>query len=773
MSKTVRLMVIGAGLMTMADPLPAAEPHWPALPLPKVACRGTEHCGRYVEDNPGWACHMPTLFAAAKNPDVAWHTPQQHVDWANDPLHSYVADGTGALTVIAHPGKWQEPLLATLKGLTGVEICHGGDFSRVHQGRWDRALRSRLKAGLGVLWGFASDDTHSSRKADRSWMAVRLDELTEHTLKAALRGGGFYVSTGPVITDIQVDGTKITVTLGQESDVRWLKAGQYCEPTRYGVAGAEVSIRAGKSRCVKLDKGVTTSAYALNAADRTADPARCPFVRCVVTADGRAAMTQPFVLGPGPALANPYPPRGKWFKGQTHNHTDALPGQTDKIRSYHADYAAKGHACAFETGYDYWVVPMQHYPPGRTPLVDRVDPLRLPRGASTRMTVFGAAFRDGAKLLVDGTEVPCRRVSPEQITFTAPDDLSVGPRTVTVRNPDGLQGTLQYAFTVQKPGAGNRGWTHFAPHNSRVGSRHTYAVAPDPAGGVWLATNHGLNCFDGGKWRLWRKGEDGLIANTIYDLAVDADGSAWFTCFRGMGVVKPDGALTQWRALDEKLPGKQINQILRAGGRTYVSVFNRPGLFVLADGRWKRVPIRIRGVRKVVVHGMAADRDGRIWMGSTVGLLCWDRGQGPAGWTRYHKGNSALPDDYVLRVAFDTEGSLWIATATRQDTQVGGLSRLAEGKWTTWSPGETPLPDRHVWSVCPDGQGNVWAATGRGAACLEADGTWKVLTPVNSALPSFMVTDVARDKAGNVWFATANGAARLDAAAVSAAGRPE
>ena len=760
------MLMIGVCLMSMADTLPSAEPPWPALPLPKIACRGTEHCGRYVEDNPGWACHMPTLFNAAKNPDVPWHTPQQHIDWANDPLHSYVADGTGALTVIAHPGRWQEEPLATLKGLTGVEVCHGGDFSRVAGGRWDRALRARIKAGLGVIWGFAADDTHSSRKGDRSWMAVRLNDLNERTLKAALRSGGFYVSTGPVITDIQVSGTTLTVTAAQACDVQWLKAGQFCVPTRYGVEAAQMSSQPGQGKCVKGDKGVTSSSYTLNAADGTDDPARCPFVRCIITAGNRAAMTQPFLLSAGPVLQNPYPPAGKWFKGQAHNHVDALPGQTDKIEAYHADYATKGHACAFECGYDYWVVPMQHFPADRTPLLDRLEPERLARGQSATMTVFGSAFKEGASLLVDGTEVPCERVSSGKMTFTAPAALSVGPHTVTVRNADALQGTLQYAFFVQADGASNRGWTHFAPHNSQVGSRYTYALAADPAGGMWLGTNNGLNHYDGRTWRVWRKGEDALIANTIYDLHADPDGGMWFTCFRGMGLIKPDGTLRQWQALDEKLPGKQINQILRAGGRTYVSVFNRPGLFVLAEGKWAPVPIRIEGIAKAVIHGLTRGADGRIWMGSDVGLLCWDPAKGPDGWTRHHKGNSPLPEDYVLRVAFDPGGALWIATATRQDTQIGGLCRLVGDKWTVWSADKTPLPDRHVWSVYPDAQGNVWAATGRGAACLKPDGTWKVLTPVNSGLPSFMVTDIARDQAGNLWFATANGAARLDADAI-------
>ncbi len=769
------MLIILTGTLLMSNVADAAESAWPPLPLPKIACRGCEHCGVYLEDNPGWACHMPTLFIAAKNPDVAWHTPTQHIAWAKNPLHSYVADGLGCLTVIAHPGRWQDELLATLKGLDGMEICHGGDWSKVGGGRWDRALRARLKAGLKPIWGFAGDDTHSSRKGDRSWLAVRLGKLHERDLKAALARGGFYASTGPVITDIQVDGPTVTVRAGQKSEIRWLKAGQWCEPMRgrgtHGLQPAEATRDRGKNRCVKIDKDVTESSYRLSAADGTAD-AKTMFIRCVVVAGKRAAMTQPFLIRSASKLDNPYAPAGTWHKGMTHNHTDAMASTSpDRIRQYHADYAAKGHACAFETGYDYWVVPHQIFPPGRTPIVDRVEPYRVNAGRVALLTVVGRAFKDGAKLLIDGKPVAASRVDAGRMQCDSPADLPVGRHTVTVRNADGFQGTLQYAFIVQRSADVAKGWTRFAPHDSKLGSRYCYSVASDRRGGVWVATNNGLNHFDGETWTLRRKGNGGLIAETIYDLSIDADGAAWFTCFRGMGHITLDGKLTQWRSLDPLLPGKksfpgkQINRILRVGEATYVSVFQRPGLFVLKGGKWSPVKINLPGVAKVIILDLAADEAGRLWMGSNVGLLTWDPAKGLAGWSRVHKGNSNLPENYVLRAAPDGKGKAWVGTATGQDGPIGGLCRFDGKKWTVHSPTSSPLPERRVWSVFVDSRGKVWAATAKGVACLTAAGQWRVYTAVTSGLADNMVTDVAEDSAGNMWFTTANGVSRLEASA--------
>jgi ligand-binding sensor domain-containing protein len=365
-----------------------------------------------------------------------------------------------------------------------------------------------------------------------------------------------------------------------------------------------------------------------------------------------------------------------------------------------------------------------------------------------------------------------------------PADLAVGRHTVTVRNTDGFQGTRQYAFVVQQSADVAKGWTRFTPADCKLGACQAYAVASDRRGGVWVATNNGLNHFDGKTWTLRRKGDDGLVAETIYDLSVEADGSAWFTCFRGIGHVTPGGKLTQWRSLDPLLPGKksfpgkQINRVLRLGDATYVSVFQRPGLFVLSGGEWSPVKINLPGLSKVVILDLAADETGRIWMGSNVGLLTWVPTRGDAGWTRLHKGNSRLPDDYVLRVA-PQGGGAWIGTATGQDGPIGGLCRVDGQTVITCSPTDTPLPERRVWSVFIDSRGRVWAATSRGVACVEvATGrgsrggnrhtdrklAWRVFTSVNSGLADDMVTDVAEDQAGNMWFTTANGVSRLDAA---------
>ena len=735
----------------------------PPLPVPDIACRGCEHSGRFVEDNPGWGPHLVTLFCAGKNPDSPWQTAQQHLDWAADPLHSYVADGTGSLVVWAHPENKQFDGIVALSGLAGIEISHGGDAGK-REGLWDRVLVHQLGRSLPPLWGFAADDTHSREDIDKSWFAARLSRLTEQDLKHALHRGGFYVSNGPAIDDIQVTGATVTVKLATLGDVRWLKAGQY------GIGAATVAADAGENHCLKLDKAVATSSYTLNDDDGTADP-KVLFIRCVVTSGlaGQAAFTQPFLIQRDKGLANPYASAGRWYKGQTHNHADLREGTEARARDYYAAYALKGQTCAFETGYDYWVMPFLYSPASRTPVLDYVEPARVAKGYEGRITLHGRGFAPKSILLLDGQPISARRGGDDRFTFSLPADAEAGRRSLTVRNPDGLQDTRQYALVVQPPEAVNTGWTTFTPHNSRLGSRYTYCVAADPTGGVWIGTNYGLNHFDGQTWQLFRRGgaSEVVLTNTIYDVAASAGGTAWYTCFTGIGSLQADGGHQQWPSSQIGIPRYQVNQILRLDDATYVTPHNTRGLFCYKAGKWAKVAGGGPKSDNDRMTGMASDPQGRIWLGSGGGLICWDPGKQEDAWKTYSTANSGLADDRVMRLAFDRKGRLWIGTATPSNEPVGGLCCLDGQKWTTFSPGNSPLPERRVWCVFVDREDNVWAGTSKGVACRRADGTWRIFTVLNSGLADNLVTDIAQDTDGNLWFTTANGVSRFTPAAAS------
>ncbi|HET9441186.1 MAG TPA: hypothetical protein VFO52_13500 [Longimicrobiales bacterium] len=93
---------------------------------------------------------------------------------------------------------------------------------------WDVVLTLRHRAGLGPVYGVATDDAHEYRSFSdtismpgRGWVMVRAAGLQVDRLLAALEAGEFYASTGVTLTDLRRDGHGISITIAAEPGVSY------------------------------------------------------------------------------------------------------------------------------------------------------------------------------------------------------------------------------------------------------------------------------------------------------------------------------------------------------------------------------------------------------------------------------------------------------------------------------------------------------------------------------------------------------------------------
>lgn len=357
-----------------------------------LVCRGVEEAGYYYigQAAPGFCGRLVSLFVTGPNPLDAAHTAAEHVAWVNDPLHSYVDDGTGGLCVWAHPTPGSAEDILALPGLAGMEVTHRGGGA-VRDCLWDQVLRSCVEQGRAFLWGFAADDTHSRSRIGLSWYAALLETDDEFGLKAALRSGAFYVSNGPAIEEIAVQGGTVRLASEFEADVLWLRDGQYVTED----AATRVSGEPGQDLCLRMDRGVRESSF--TPAEVQADSGPIAFVRAVVrtTADS-LARTQPLRVREDGSLDSPYPAAGTWVRGQTHNHTDTPPQDRTGLSEFRLAYQAVGQRGSFSTDYSYWEAPHQWAPSDGTPRIESVLPDRCARGVETEAVICGVNLAPGA-----------------------------------------------------------------------------------------------------------------------------------------------------------------------------------------------------------------------------------------------------------------------------------------------------------------------------------------------------------------------------------------
>jgi len=164
---------------------------------------------------------VSSLFSATR--------PHDGINWAQFPDGSPLgvskflvetAQMLGGLPMINHPSQYwavDGPLLieqirmgAVLVEIANLALPEWSFGTTVHpspEAIWDEAALNGAN-----IFGVATDDAHDPSDAGLGWVMVQA-ENTEEAIKAALRAGRFYSSSGVTLNRIQVTGTELSIDI--------------------------------------------------------------------------------------------------------------------------------------------------------------------------------------------------------------------------------------------------------------------------------------------------------------------------------------------------------------------------------------------------------------------------------------------------------------------------------------------------------------------------------------------------------------------------------
>src|SRR5690554_329272 len=188
------------------------------------------------------------------------------------------------------------------------------------------------------------------------------------------------------------------------------------------------------------------------------------------------------------------------------------------------------------------------------------------------------------------------------------------------------------------------------------------------------------------------------------------------------------------------------------------------GLLVMATAATARAGLpetpRLRqltvgdGLPSNVIHALAEDRDGLLWIGTGDGLARYD-GVGFRIWRR----EDGLPANIVSDLHVDEDNRLWVAITD-------GLAVLdrEHGRFHLRDAGSPEEGGSIVWSVTGTDDGAVWFGTGgSGLYRIDADGSVRRFMPDPddpASLPSAAVPFLETAADGTLWVGTRAGVAR-------------
>ena len=345
------------------------------------------------------------------------------------------------------------------------------------------------------------------------------------------------------------------------------------------------------------------------------------------------------------------------------------------------------------------------------------------------------------------------------------------------------------------------------------------SILQDSRGFLWLATESGLDRYDGYSIREYRRergNEHGLASDYIWKIAEDARGDLWLATIGG-GVARWDRGNDRFQAFrhDPENPDSLASDAIRtlhidATGRVWAGT-ERHGLDLLdpRNGRaqhFRHDTANPRSLNSDAVFALYSDREGHLWVGTDKGLGRYE----PAAenFVNDVAQGGALDGARVRAIFEDHLGALWIGTLDsglhRLDPRTGQVTAFrhsadvgrslsndsvraimeddAQRLWIATADGLNrfnrdsqdfdrygrdadnlhSLRDDDVMSLYQDRGGVLWVGTRAGGASHWSPKSWTLGHYRSALFDNTAVNTFADDGKGTVWVGTADGLVEID-----------
>ncbi len=301
-------------------------------------------------------------------------------------------------------------------------------------------------------------------------------------------------------------------------------------------------------------------------------------------------------------------------------------------------------------------------------------------------------------------------------------------------------------------------WTSWTKADG-LSNNIVWAVRRHPSGTLWLGTDRGITKLQPGAQPQVLSQKNGLAGDKVKALVIDSGGVVWAGSLPG-GISRIDpatGSIRVFRAESGLTDDRVIALYLDTEHHLWASTSG--GLFRSTDTRAR--PLRFE--RQVPPGSTTGDlffrflRDnrGRMWVGSTKGLYCWDQNR----WTRFTT-HDGLKRDGVTHVIQTDDGALWVGYR-----EPVGLSRLVfsgDRITATHYSIQEGLPSNYIIFLGIDSRRQLWVGTDNGVDVATLGGGWSYYTRDDGLIWDDCAANAfLAESDGTVWIGTLKGLSRF------------
>jgi signal transduction histidine kinase/ligand-binding sensor domain-containing protein/DNA-binding response OmpR family regulator len=259
-----------------------------------------------------------------------------------------------------------------------------------------------------------------------------------------------------------------------------------------------------------------------------------------------------------------------------------------------------------------------------------------------------------------------------------------------------------------------------------LSSGSVYNIIKDRFGFIWLATEDGLNRFDGTNFTVYRHNPalpTGLRVNHITALLEDKNGRLW--------IGTNGGGLSYYDRGKDSIYNYEADGISPAGTAvTNLAADKEGNIFVCCFGGLYKIDINtykltvnskdnkvVRAVNGMVVLCFLEDSRHRKWVGTNFGLFRYNPQKDSVTIFRHQDGNlTSLPGNDAGKIVEDKLGNIWVSSGS-------GLGKLqADDKSftnITHSTTPTALSSNTIFALAADAKNRLWIGTQQGLDILD------------------------------------------------------
>lgn len=295
------------------------------------------------------------------------------------------------------------------------------------------------------------------------------------------------------------------------------------------------------------------------------------------------------------------------------------------------------------------------------------------------------------------------------------------------------------------------------------------SIIQDKKGFIWIATEDGLNRYDGYQFTVFRpqKSNQSSISSNICKVVYeDSEGYLWIGTVGG-GLNRFDPRTEQFVCYKNiskqksSLSDNNVYSIFEDHNKTlWVGTFGG-GLnkFDKKTGQFKRYDYHasnLRGISGNAVRAITEDRQGLLWLAvDEGGLDCFN--PKTEVFTHYNTKNSSISTNVLLSVYIDKQDNIWCGTWGGGVNELNPVNQKIES-YTHHSNNTNSLASNENFAMVQDANSNLWITTRNGLDCFNLRNRtfshYRNDVTDETSLSDNLTTSLCIDRSGVLWIGT-------------------